>query len=120
MMTTGQKVMLGLGLGAVAYAIYSAMSKKEAKAYMSMDTAGGGRREALPPSQPAIPIASVIRQYAPSWDGSQWVVTGDIKTVQGQVITRSTSVAGKPNVPPSQAAIMAALLAPSRAADFEL
>lgn len=122
MMTTGQKVMLGLGLGAVAYAVYSVMSKKEAKAYMSMDTAGGAARkpELGPLPAPAIAIASVVKQYAPTWDGTQWVVTGDIKTVQGQLITRSSSVPGKPNQPPTQAAIMAALLAPSPQASIEL
>ena len=115
-MTTGQKVMLGLGLGAVVYAIYSYMSKDEAKAAQSRVPAGGKPAE-LPP---ATPIASILRQSTPVWDGSQWSVTGDIRAVNGQVITRSVNLGGSKNAPPTAGQVMAALLAPSKAADFEL
>lgn len=119
MMTSGQKILLGLGLGALGYALYSYMSKSEAKAAQSRLPTSGKAPELPAPT----PIVSVLRHSAPAWDGTQWSVTGDIRTVTGQnsaVFTRSVNLGGAKNSPPTQGQIMAALLAPSQQASIEL
>lgn len=118
-MTSGQKILLGLGLGALGYAIYSYMSKSEAKAAQSrLPSSGAGALPAMPMET----YGSVVSQYKPVWDAKnrEWVITGNVKNASGQVVTRSVGVAGVAERLPSQAEMLAALLRPSPATSFEL